>query len=178
MKRFALGAALVLAVGLSTPALAALPVGAAAPAFSGQAWEAGKATPFSLTSALRNGPVVFYFFPGANTPGCNVEAQEFARSIDQFKAAGASVIGVTAGNVDELKEFSATHCNGKFPVAAATSQTIKDYDVALALRPGWSNRTSFVIAPDGKIVLAHTDNNPISHVTKTLEKVQAMKAGK
>jgi len=176
MKRLMLGAALALA--LSGPSMAALAVGKVAPAYSGQAWEAGKASPFSLANALKKGPVVFYFFPGANTPGCNVEAQEFARSIGEFKAAGATVIGVTAGNTDQLEEFSQTHCNGKFPVAAATSQTIKDYDVPFAFVPGWSDRTSFVIAPDGKIVMAYTDGNPISHVTKTLEKVKAMKAGK
>jgi len=50
--------------------------------------------------------------------------------------------------------------------------------VPFAFVPGWSDRTSFVIAPDGKIVMAYTDGNPISHVTKTLEKVKAMKAGK
>jgi peroxiredoxin len=54
---------------------------------------------------------------------------------------------------------------------------VKAYDVALnASRPDWSNRTSFVIAPDGKVLLSHTDMAPLSHIEKTLAAVKSWKA--
>lgn len=170
-------------------ALAAIATGAKAPEITAKAYENGVASNFSLASSLRRGPVVLYFFPGAFTPGCNIEAQEFAASIDQFKAAGATVVGATGGfgNVartsaaeggleEAVRDFSKEHCNGKFPVIAVTPATVAAYDVPLTQRPGWSNRTSFVIAPDGKILLAHTASAPSEHITKSLEAVRAWKA--
>src|ERR1700753_4325559 len=91
---------------LSTPALAALPVGAKAPEFNAAGFQAGTPFKFDLAQALKKGPVVLYFFPAAFTQGCSIEAHEFADNIDKFKAQGATVIGVTAGNTDQLAKFS------------------------------------------------------------------------
>ena len=183
MKRFLIGATIAAMTIAATPAFAALAVGAKAPAVSAKAYVDGKATPYTLANALKSGPVVLYFFPAAYTGGCNAEAKAFAENIDKFKAAGASVIGVTAGNgkaatgmsMDEaMAGFSKEHCNGKFPVAAVGADTVKAYDVALA-GTGVSNRTSYVIGSDGKIAFAFSAMNPQQHITKTLEAVTAMK---
>ena len=61
--------------------------------------------------------------------------------------------------------------------ADPTLAIAKSYDATLALRPGWSDRTSYVIAPDGKILLAYSQLKPDEHVTKTLGAVDAWKAG-
>jgi len=122
--------------------------------------------------------VVLYFFPAAHTPGCNIEAHEFADASDKFKAAGATVIGVTAGNIDQLADFSKEqeHCAGKFPVAAdATLAIAKNYDVVNATHADHTNRTSFVITPDHKIVFAMTDPKPDAHIDNTLATVQGLK---
>lgn len=182
-------AAMVAATLVAGPALAAaLAVGQTAPDFTLPAYLAGKPSTFSLKAALKKGPVVLYFFPGAYTPGCNIEAKAFAAKIADFKAAGATVVGVTGGfgksdatatysNLnDAVQAFSETHCNGEFPVVAADSKVIDDYGVALTQRPGWSDRTSFVIAQNGKIVLAHTDPAPNSHIDLSLKEVQDLKA--
>src|SRR3546814_8005052 len=108
-------------------------------------------TLFPYTTLFRS-PVVVYFFPAANTPGCNVEAALFSQAIDKFKAHGASVIGVTAGNVDQLAEFSSNTetCGGKFPVAADTGAKIAaQYDAVLDKKPEWADSTSYVIAAAG-----------------------------
>ena len=89
------------------------------------------------------------------------------------------MIGVTAGNLDQLADFSkeTEHCSGKFPVAADPNAVIaKSYDASLALRPGWSDRTSYVIAPDDKIILAFSDLKPDDHVAKTLDAVTEWRA--
>ena len=62
-------------------------------------------------------------------------------------------------------------------IAAVDAATVKAYDVSFnEQRPDWTNRTSYVIAPDGKILLAHTDMPAPSHITKTLEAVKTWKA--
>ena len=166
------------ALALAAPAYAALKVGAPAPDFSARAYLAGEPFTFKLADALKQGPVVVYFFPAAHTPGCNVEAHLFSEAIDQFKSAHATVIGVTAGNTSELAAFSkeTEHCGGKFPVAADEGAKIaKAYDALLTLKPGWSDRTSYVIAPDGKIAHVYSAMSPNGHVKETLDAVKALK---
>jgi len=177
MNRLTAGLA-ALAVLAATPALAALKPGDKAPDFTAPGALAGKDFSFTLSKALKKGPVVLYFFPAAYTSGCTAEAHEFAEATPDFEKLGATVIGVTAGNVDKIKDFSKEHCRDKFAVAAASKEMIKSYDVALPVPGGWSNRTSYVIAPDSKILMAYTDGNFAGHVSKTMEAVEAYKAAK
>jgi thioredoxin-dependent peroxiredoxin len=155
------------------PALAALPVGAKAPAFDTQASLAGKAQPFSLKAALKRGPVVLYFYPAAFTQGCTIEAHQFAEATDDFAALGATVIGMSADPIDKLNRFSVEACRNKFAVGTATPATIKAYDVVLPAKPAISNRTSYVIAPDGKVIFTYSAMDPAGHVNGTMEAVKA-----
>lgn len=169
--------ALVVAATLTAPAFAALKEGTQAPDFSAPAYLAGKPFTFKLSDALKQGPVVVYFFPAAHTSGCNIEAHLFSQAIDQFKALHATVIGVTAGHTSELADFSkeTEHCSGKFPVAADDGAKIaKEYDALLLLKPGWSDRTSYVIAPSGKITHVYSSLSPTKHVQETLDAVKAL----
>lgn len=175
MKSAAL--ALVVSSMLAAPAFAALKEGSQAPDFSAPAYLAGKPFTFKLATALKQGPVVVYFFPAPHTSGCNVEAHLFSESIDKFKALHATVIGVTAGNLDQLADFSkeTEHCGGKFAVAADKGAEIaKEYDATLKMRPGWSDRTSYVIAPSGKITHVYSSLSPNKHVQETLDAVIAL----
>lgn len=178
MKRLAAAAlALSLFAGsalVAAPAFAALKVGAQAPDFATTAFLAGKATPFKLSDAVKKGAVVLYFFPAAFTSGCTAEAHEFAVATPEFAAMGATVIGVTAGAIERLAEFSRSECRNAFAVAGVSKETIKAYDAVLLLKPNLSDRTTYVIAPNGKILLAYTDlGNPVAHITKAKEAVAA-----
>ena len=173
-------AAIAAAAVLATPAFAELKPGAAAPDFTAPAYHAGQPFTFKLADALKKGPVVVYFFPAAHTTGCNLEAHLFSEAIDQFKAEKATVIGVTAGNVDQLADFSkeTEHCGGKFPVAADPGAKIAgQYDTTLAARnkPDWSGRTSYVIGKDGKVAFAYDNLMPNDHVSQTLAAVKSLK---
>ena len=164
---------------IASPALAALKEGAKAPDFTLQGFQAGKALTFSLADARKKGPVVVYFFPAADTPGCNIEAKLFADAIPQFTAAGATVIGVTAGKLDQLQRVSSDtdKCSGKFPVAADPGAKVaKEYDAMM--NPAISNRTSYVISPAGQVLHVHSELNPNEHVNQTLAAVKAFKTKK
>ena len=171
---------MTLAIGscvLASPLYATLAPGTQAPDFTTQASLAGKPFAFSLADALKKGPVVLYFYPAAFTPGCTVEAHDFAEATDKFKALGATVIGVSHDGIDTLNKFSVTECRNKFAVAADADQKItKAYDAVLGAKPEYANRTSYVIAPNGKIIYEYTDLNPDQHVANMMAAVQKWQA--
>src|ERR1700743_627362 len=150
--------ALASALLLAGPAFAALPDGAKAPDFSADASLAGKTFQFSLAKALKKGPVVLYFYPAAFTPGCTIEAHEFAEVTPKFEALGATVIGVSHDPIDKLNKFSVSECRNKFAVASdADGSIMKNYDAVLAAKPEYANRTSYVIAPTGDVIYSYTE---------------------
>ena len=168
-------ATLLLAMAaMSLPAAAALPVGAHAPEVKTMGALAGKAFRLDLAEQLRHGPVVLYFYPKAFTQGCTLEAKAFADAMPQFRAAGARVVGLSADDLDTLKRFSKEACRNKFPVATASPETIRAYDVVLKAKPELTDRTSYVIARDGRIVMVHSDLDWKEHVTKTLAAVRSL----
>jgi peroxiredoxin Q/BCP len=172
------------------PAVAALQAGDAAPEFEAKASLAGTAFDFSLREALDEGLVVVYFYPSAYTNGCNIQAHEFAVNMDKFKAAGASVIGVSLDSIERLNDFSADpeYCAGKLAVASdATGDIARTYGVAVRdARPGkvdtrgveldhgFAERLTFVVTPDGKIAETIGGISPMENVQKSLEAVQRL----
>ena len=167
-----------IAVVAAPAAAAGLAVGAKAPTFATRGAIAGKVVNIDLAQQLKKGPVVLYFFPAAFTGGCNAEAHAFAEAIPDFQKAGATVIGMSADNVETLSKFSAEKCAGKFAVASAGPAVIKNYDVALAaMGKSLTKRTSYVIGKDGRVAYVHDDMNPAQHVALTLAAVQKLRRG-
>ena len=174
--------------------LKALAAGSKAPMFTSKASMAGNEFNFSLKEALDKGPVVLYFYPAAYTGGCDLEAHTFAEMKDKFTAAGATIIGVSADDIERLKSFSSNpdYCAGKFPVAsdadgkiAATyglevkppQQGAKDL-TGKEMAHGFIPRTTFVINKSDEIVAvfsSETDHiKPDEHVIKSLEIVRKL----
>lgn len=172
-----------------------LAVGDSAPLFTARASLAGNEFNFSLKDALAKGPVVVYFYPSAYTAGCDLQAHTFATKKSEFTAAGSTIIGVSADDINRLNVFSADpdFCAGEFPVASDESTEIAaSYGLdASPARPGAKDvrgeeinhgfipRTTFVINTDGKIAEVLSSDrdklNPIEHVEKSLAVVQKLK---
>lgn len=189
---------LLLSSVIALPALAALKQGDAAPDFSTPASLDGKEFAFSLKDALKKGPVVVYFYPSAYTGGCNIEAHTFAVNKDKFDAVGTTIIGVSHDSIARLNDFSADpdYCAGKFPVASDPDGAIaKSYELkVMEGKPGFKDtrgneidhafteRTTFVIAPDARILatLSSADDKitPTDHVTKSLAVVTELASAK
>ena len=164
----------ILIAGVASPGMAALSVGSRAPDFTTTGAIAGKPFKLHLKDQLKNGPVVLYFFPKAFTEGCTLEARAFSEATADFKKAGARVIGMSADDLPTLQKFSVEECRNAFPVATATPDTIKAYDVVLKQKPELTDRTSYVIDRKGKIVMVHSDLDWSQHVAKTLAAVKAL----
>lgn len=188
MKRLVLGA--LLSGALALPAIAALKEGDVAPDFKTQASLAGKSFTFSLQDALKKGPVVVYFYPSAYTGGCNIQAHAFAVNSDKFAAAGATIIGVSLDSIERLNDFSADpqYCAGKFPTASDANGTIaKSYDLmvregkagskdtrGVEIGHGFTERTTFIVTPDGKVAATVGGLAPADNVDKALAAVQQL----
>lgn len=160
---------------LAQPLAAALPVGAKAPEIRTMGALGGKAFKLDLKDQLRHGPVVLYFYPKAFTQGCTLEAKAFADAMPEFRKAGARVVGMSADDLETLKRFSTEACRNAFPVATATPATIKAYDVVLKQKPELSDRTSYVVDRNGRIVMVHSDLDWKDHVAKSLAAVRELK---
>jgi thioredoxin-dependent peroxiredoxin len=175
---------------ISLPALAALEAGDMAPMFQAKASLNGKSFDFSLHDALGKGPVVVYFYPSAYTQGCNIQAHTFAENMDKFKAAGASVVGVSLDSIERLNDFSADpdYCAGKLPVASdASGEIAKSYELnvmagregmkdtrGVEIGHGFAERTTFIVTPDGKIAETIGGISPMENVEKSLASVQRL----
>src|ERR1700761_7099678 len=168
--------------------------GDTAPVFTAQASLTGSEFNFSLKDALAKGPVVVYFYPSAYTGGCDLEAHTFAELKDKFTAAGATIIGVSADDIQRLNSFSSdpNYCAGKFPVASDPGgQIAATYGLTFTppkagikdvrrqdLTHGFIPRRTFVIDKQGKIVAVFSSDvdhiSPAQHVEKALWIVQGL----
>ena len=168
--------------------------GSKAPLFKAKASLSGNEFNFSLKKALAKGPVVVYFYPSAYTGGCDLEAHTFAEMKDKFTAAGATIIGVSADDIQRLNSFSSNpeYCAGKFPVASDPGGAIAA-TYGLNMKPAVANakdlrgeqithgfipRTTFVIDRHHKIVAVFSSEadhiSPDEHVKKSLEIVKGL----
>jgi peroxiredoxin len=182
------------AVTVALPVVA-LEKGDTAPMFTARASLAGKEFNYSLAEALKQGPVVVYFYPSAYTQGCNIQAHTFAENMDAFKAAKASVIGVSLDSIQRLNDFSAdpAYCAGKLPVASDPDGSIaKSFGVNVTeARPGgfpdtrgvnvdhgFADRMTFVLTQDGKVASTFGGRQlaPDQNVMQALQAVKELAA--
>ncbi len=113
--------------------------------------------------ALRGSPVVLYFYPRADTPGCTIEAKGFEQHLGEFTAAGVKVVGVSVDDCPAQKAF-ATKYGLTFPLIADLKKEVAGrYGV---LGPsGSARRVTFLIDQAGK-VLEIVEGSPDTHVAK------------
>jgi thioredoxin-dependent peroxiredoxin len=164
--------AILLSLAVAAPAWAALAVGAHAPNFLTPGVQGATAITVDLSELLKKGPVVIFFFPSVFAGGSADESHEFADNIDKFRAAGATVVGMSRDPVDALARFSTEECAGKFPIASADLNIVTGFDVND--NANFTTRTTYVIGPTGNIVFVHDDDGYTGHVKNALAFVRGM----
>jgi peroxiredoxin len=127
----------------------------------------------NLYELLKKGPVVIFVIPYVFNSGSAAESREFADNIDKFRAAGASVVGMSRDSIDTLARFSTDECASKFPMASASESIVNGFGVND--NANFATRTTYVIAPSGKIVFVHDDDDYSGHFKRALAFVQGMK---
>lgn len=136
--------------------------GAAAPAVT---FPVHTGESISLAS-LRGKPVVVYFYPKDDTPGCTIEAQEIRDLHEELKRTGAVVIGVSADGRDSHRAFAEKHALPFLLASDESGEIAKAFGVAL--KNGRTARVSFVIGADGKVKKAFPRVTPKGHATELL----------
>jgi peroxiredoxin Q/BCP len=117
-------------------------------------------------ASLRGKPVVVYFYPKDDTPGCTVEAQEIRDLYDQLQGTGASVIGVSTDAAESHRAFAEKHA---LPFGLASDESgalAKAFGVPL--KNGRATRVSFVVGADGRIKRVFPQVTPKGHAAELL----------
>jgi len=128
-------------------------------------------------------PVVLYFYPKDDTPGCTTEACGFRDTHPDFRRHGAVVLGVSVLDSASKAKFAAKH-GLNFPLLA-------DEDHAVAEKYGaWQERSlygrrfmgvariTYLIAPDGTVAKRWDKVSPSKHPAEVLEAVKELKKKK
>ncbi len=127
-----------------------------------------------LADLLDRGPLVLYFYPADNTPGCTAEACSFRDAYAAFTDAGAQVLGVSSDSAASHAGFAQKH-RLPFPLASDPGGAArKAYGVprALGLLPG---RVTYVIDRTG--IVRSVFNSmfaPQKHVERALEVIKTL----
>lgn len=122
-----------------------LPVGADAPDFESTAHDGTKL----VLAELRGAPVVLYFYPKDETPGCTAEAEAFRDESAALARLGARVVGVSLDTIESHREFARNH-QLSFPLVSDAGGAIAAR-YGVSTRSGFAERTTFIIDGAGKI---------------------------
>ncbi len=130
-------------------------------------------------SAHRGSPVVLYFYPRDDTPGCTTEAVEFTAALNNFLEAGATVIGVSRDTVAKHEKFIAKHSLGIPLVADEDGKVCEAYGtwVEKSMYGKTSmgiERSTFLIDAEGKVAREWRKVKVKGHVEEVLEAVRGL----
>src|SRR5688500_10872374 len=123
---------------------------------------------------LRGKPVVLYFYPRDDTPGCTTEACEFRDAWADVKHTGAVVLGVSPDTAASHKKFKSKF-KLPFPLLADPDHKVAERYGAWGERSMYGRkfqgilRTTFVIGPDGRITKVFERVKPKGHAAQVLE---------
>jgi len=115
-------------------------------------------------SSLRGHPVVLYFYPKADTPGCTVESKGFQRSLAEFVARGVHVLGVSVDGCPAQKAFAEKY-GLAFPLIADSSREVVTKYGVLGPR-GSARRVTFLIDRSGRVVEVVDQPSAEPHVAR------------
>jgi peroxiredoxin Q/BCP len=144
--------------------------GAPAPDFELQSDEGETVT----LAALRGKPVVLYFYPKDDTPGCTTEACEFRDAYDRFREQGVEILGVSPDTEASHRKFKSKYELPFTLLADPDHRTAEAYGVWKEKRNYGKTymgieRSTFVIDADGKVAKAMRGIRPAGHAAKVLE---------
>lgn len=151
------------------------PEGKKAPAFTLPASTGGKVR----LSELKGTPVVVYFYPKDNTPGCTTEAEEFRDHMKTFEKLGVHVLGISPDSIESHCRFIDKH-DLNFTLLADEDHAVADkYGVWVeknlyGRKFMGVQRATFLIDADGKIAKVWPKVRPKGHAQEVVEAAKAL----
>ena len=125
-------------------------------------------------SALRGKPVVLYFYPKDDTPGCTTEACEFRDAYDRFRDQGVEILGVSPDTEASHRKFKSKYELPFTLLADPEHEAAEAYGVWKEKRNYGKTymgveRSTFIIDADGKVAKAMRGIRPAGHAAQVLE---------
>ena len=132
---------------------------------------------FKLSSSRK--PLVIYFYPKDNTPGCTIEAHNFQRDLPKYEQANAVIVGVSVDSTDSHKGFCAKQ-GLTFKLLSDTDKKVVDEYGSSREMMGMkiAARNTFLINPEGKIVKVWTGVDPSHHSEEVLAALHELQGNK
>ncbi len=119
-------------------------------------------------------PLVIYFYPKDNTPGCTKEACQFKDSYEEFTDLGAEVVGISADSEKSHRDFALKY-DLPFILLADTQKKVKrlfKVENSLMVLPG---RETYVVDNEGTVVMVFNSVNAAEHMRRALRAIKALK---
>jgi thioredoxin-dependent peroxiredoxin len=120
-------------------------------------------TPLRLSS-LRGHPVVLYFYPAADTPGCTTESKSFRDHYPQLQAKNVRIVGISTDTVDAQCDFAKKYAL-PFPLVADHSKAIAT-KYGVLRDSGRARRVTFFIDEHGQVVDVVDSGSPDPHLAR------------
>jgi len=130
----------------------------------------------SLEGLVRSGKwTVLYFYPGAFTSGCTLEARGFQKDIEMYRKLNAQIVGVSVDPVEKNSQFCSAEGLDFYMLSDVGGQVSRLYGTALSI-PGFgtfSNRQTYIIDPEGMLrhVFLDVESHVARHSSEVLEKL-------
>lgn len=129
---------------------------------------------FESSSIVGKKPVVFYFYPKDNTPGCTAQACSFRDQYEDFKDLGAEVVGISSDSIASHEKFVQQYQLPFILLSDNDKKIRKLFGVKpdlLGLIPG---RVTYVVDKNGIIQFVFDSMNATNHIPKALETIKKM----
>jgi peroxiredoxin Q/BCP len=122
-------------------------------------------------TGVRQRPLVVYFYPRDETPGCTVEAHGFRDRSREFAEAGVDVVGVSTDSNDRHRAFASRHSLGFALVSDPDGQLASAFGVSV--RMGFAQRVTIIIGKSGVVTKVFENVTPDGHAEEVLEAVRS-----
>lgn len=167
----------------AAPAASSLPeLGLKAPGFE-LPTSRGDGSTTSLADLTKTGKwTVLYFYPAAFTQGCTLEARNFQKDVDKYKALNAQIVGVSVDQPEKNAQFCSAESLDFYMLSDVGGKVSKQYGTALSI-PGFgtfSNRQTYLIDPSGNMrwIFRDVESHIPRHSTEVLEKIDDLRHSK
>lgn len=127
---------------------------------------------FKSETVLGVKPLVVYFYPKDETPGCTAEACSFRDHYEDFLQLGAEVIGISSDGVKSHQKFAARHKLPFVLLSDSKKKVQRLFKLPKILFGLYTKRITFVIDKEGLVSYVHSSLMPDTHIKKALQQLK------
>ena len=127
---------------------------------------------FKSETVLGVKPLVVYFYPKDETPGCTAEACSFRDHYEEFLELGAEVIGISSDGVKSHQKFATRHKLPFVLLSDSKKKVQRLFKLPKILFGLFTKRITFVIDKDGLVSYVHSSLMPDTHIKKALQQLK------